>query len=85
MPSRTTLNLTFKIISAKLLNVRQTQSNHSSQSKQKKVNRKPVITQSKTTEQPEARENAGDQVAIGFNFEFDWFRNRRDFSGPIKK
>ena len=53
--------------------------------KQKKVNRKPVITQSKTTEQPEARENAGDQVAIDLNFEFDWFRNRREFSGPIKK
>ena len=108
MPSRTTLNLIFKIISAKLLNVsdgdtptsksrdhrahsdwrskRQTQSNHSSQSQQKKVNRKPVIKcASKTTEQPEARENAGDQVAIGLNFEFDWFRNRRHFSGPIKK
>ena len=107
MPSRTTHNLIFKIISAKLLNVRDgdaptsrssdhrahfdwrskrhTQSNNNSQSKQKKVNRKPVITQSQTTEQPEARENAGDQVAIGLNFEFDWFRNRREFSGPIKK
>ena len=28
-----------------------------------------MITPSKTTEQPEARENAGDQVAIGLNFE----------------
>ena len=28
-----------------------------------------MITPSKKTEQPETRENAGDQVAIGLNFE----------------
>ena len=32
---------------------------------------------------PEARENAGDQVVIGFNFESDWLRGRREFCGPI--
>ena len=30
-----------------------------------------------------ARENAGDQVVIGFSFESDWLRKRRKFSGQI--
>ena len=32
---------------------------------------------------PKARENAGDQVVIGLNFASDWFREWREFSGPI--
>ena len=32
---------------------------------------------------PEARENAGDQVAVGFSFVSDWLRKWREFSGPI--
>ena len=30
-----------------------------------------------------ARENAGDQVVVGFSFESDWLRKRRKFSGQI--
>ena len=37
----------------------------------------------KSTKLPKARENAGDQAAIGLSFAFDWFRERRGFSGPI--
>ena len=32
---------------------------------------------------PEARENAVDQVAVGFSFVSDWLRKWREFSGPI--
>ena len=32
-----------------------------------------------------ARENAGDQVVVGFSFESDWLRKRRKFSGQIKE
>ena len=42
-------------------------------------------TQSKTSKLPEARENACDQVAIGFSFESDWWREWCEFSGPITK
>ena len=34
---------------------------------------------------PEARENAGDQVAVGFSFVSDWLRKWRELSGPIIK
>ena len=37
----------------------------------------------KSTKLPKARENAGDQAAIGLSFAFDWFREWREFSGPI--
>ena len=30
-----------------------------------------------------ARENAFDEVAIGFGFESDWLREWHEFSGPI--
>ena len=30
-----------------------------------------------------ARENAGDQVVIGFSFASDWLKERHKFSGPI--
>ena len=32
---------------------------------------------------PEARENASDQVMIGFSFASDWLRGWREFSKPI--
>ena len=34
---------------------------------------------------PEARENPGDQVAVGFSFVSDWLRKWRELSGPIIK
>ena len=34
---------------------------------------------------PRARENADDQVAIGFSFESDWLRKWREFSKQIIK
>ena len=37
----------------------------------------------KTIELPKARENAGDQVVIGFSFVSDWLREWCEFSGPI--
>ena len=33
----------------------------------------------KPTKLPKARENAGEQVVIGFNFESDWLREWREF------
>ena len=30
-----------------------------------------------------ARENASDQVVVGFSFTFDWLRLWREFPGPI--
>ena len=39
--------------------------------------------QSKTTKLPKVRENAGDQVVIGFSFAADWLKERFKFSGPI--
>ena len=32
---------------------------------------------------PKARENAGDQVVIGFSFASDWLGEWREFSEPI--
>ena len=37
----------------------------------------------KTTKLPKARENAGNQVTIGFIYASDWSRWRREFSRPI--
>ena len=37
----------------------------------------------KTSNLPGARENASDQVAIGFSFEFDWLKKWREFFGTI--
>ena len=31
----------------------------------------------------QSRENAGDQVVIGFSFESDWLKEWCEFSGPI--
>ena len=36
-----------------------------------------------TRNRSQARENAGDQVTIGFSFAFDWLRGWREFSRPI--
>ena len=40
-------------------------------------------TQGKTMKTSQARENAGDQVEIGFCFAYDWLRELHEFSGPI--
>ena len=40
-------------------------------------------TQSKTGDLLEARENASEQMGIGFSFVFDWLRWWRQVSGPI--
>ena len=40
--------------------------------------------QSKPTNLPKARENAGDQVVIGLSIASDWLREWHEFSGPIK-
>ena len=49
-----------------------------------KYQEEPIRTQRKKKSQlPKARENAGDQVAIGFSFASDWLRNRRKFSESI--
>lgn len=34
---------------------------------------------------PKARQNASDQVMVGFSFAFDWLREWREFSRPIKE
>ena len=36
-----------------------------------------------TSKLSKARENAGDQVMIGFSFASDWLREWREFPGPI--
>ena len=36
-----------------------------------------------TRKRPQARENASDQVAIGFSFTSDWLTGWREFSRPI--
>ena len=36
-----------------------------------------------TTNQPKARENAGDQIGIAFSFASDWLRVWREFPNPI--
>ena len=50
--------------------------------KKEKYPKEPIRTK-KTSKLPEARENAGDQVVIGFSFVSDWSRERREFSKPI--
>ena len=39
----------------------------------------------KKTKHPETRENAGEQVVIGFSFESDWLKEWCNFSGPVKE
>ena len=49
-----------------------------------KYQEEPIRTQrEKKSQLPKARENAGDQVVIGFSFASDWLRNRRKFSESI--
>ena len=60
----------------------QNQSNHNSQSdERKRLQQANHMSKKKTSELSKARENAGDQVAIGFSFESDWLREWRKFSG----
>ena len=42
-------------------------------------------TSKKKTKHPETRENAGEQVVIGFSFESDWLKEWCNFSGPVKE
>ena len=47
---------------------------------------KVTVTSNQSTEHHKprlARENAGDQDAIGFGFASDWLRRWREFSDPI--
>ena len=39
----------------------------------------------KTAKLPKARENAGDRVMIGVSFAFNWLREWRKFSLPIRE
>ena len=62
----------------------QNQSNHDGQSGERaKISLIANEHKVKTTKPPKARENAGDQVAIGFSFTSDWLTEWREFSGPI--
>ena len=56
--------------------------NHNGQSEERKISQR-ANQDLKTSKLPEARENAGDQVVIGFSFVSDWSRERREFSKPI--
>ena len=62
----------------------QNQSNHKGRSEERlKI---PLIANElkvKTAKSPKARENAGDQVVIGFSFASDWLRDWRESSGPM--
>ena len=62
----------------------QNQSNHKGKSEERlKI---PLIANElkvKTAKSPKARENAGDQVVIGFSFASDWLRDWRESSGPM--
>ena len=49
-----------------------------------KYDKKSMRTQIRC-KRPEARENASDQVAIGFSFASDWFKGWYEFSTPIKE
>ena len=51
----------------------------------KNISKSQGKLKAKTSKLPEARENACDQVAIGFSFESDWWREWCEFSGPITK
>ena len=48
-----------------------------------KLHNGPMSIQVKVSKLLKARENACDEVAIGFGFESDWLREWREFSGPI--
>ena len=62
----------------------QNQSNHKGRSEERlKI---PLIANElkvKTAKSPKTRENAGDQVVIGFSFASDWLRDWRESSGPM--
>ena len=52
---------------------------------QQPIMAKKITPRANENSNNKARENAGDQVVIGFSFESDWLRKRRKFSGQIKE
>ena len=57
-----------------------------SKQSQQPIRRKEILlraNESANKKQPKARENAGDQVVIGFSFASDWLRKWREFFRPI--
>ena len=57
-----------------------------SKQSQQPIRRKEILlraNESANKKQPKARENAGDQVVIGFSFASDWLRKWHEFSEPI--
>ena len=53
--------------------------------KKGKYPEEPMRIQLRINKLPKARENAGNQVVVGFSFAADWLREWREFSGPITK
>ena len=66
------------------VSLNQNRSNHNTQSDERKISRgtNKNPEEKNKSQLPKARENAGDQVAIGFSFASDWLRKRRTFSKP---
>ena len=58
---------------------RKSKANDNGRSKERKI-RLIRELKVKPTKLPKARENAGDQVVIGFSFESDWLREWHEFS-----
>ena len=56
-----------------------------SQSEEREVPLRANENSVNLTKLPEARENAGDWVVIGFSFESDWLRKWCEFSGRFIK
>ena len=61
-------------------------SKHHTTAKQKKEKKKPtakLMSQRGVKVKSKTRENAGDQIVIGYSFTSDWLREWRELSGPI--
>ena len=60
------------------------QSNHNGRLEVRKIPlRANENSKVKTNKLPKARENADDQVMMGFSFASDWLRKGHEFFGPI--
>ena len=67
-----------KIFAVVKVSKKQKQSNHNSQSEQKKMSPGAnEISKGNDTKAPEARENAGDQDAIGLRLKSDWWGKKK--------